>query len=495
MNFSVLLSLYIKEKPEFLRECLESLKNQILPATEIVMVFDGAITPELETTVVEYTTVLPLKIIRLPKNVGMGNAFNEGLKHCSYEWVFRMDTDDICIPERFEKQVSFIKEHPNVILFGSHIAEFNNNINEVVSYRNVPISNKAIRNFSLFRTPFNHMTVAYKRDIAIEVGGYRAYLLEDYNLWLRIIAKGYEVGNIDEVLVYARVGNNMVARRRGKQYIKGEWDLYKLKRKLKLQNAFWGFFTFLLRVIPRMLPTKILKRIYTFLRTNTENSSSKLLSVREFSQERILEKESFFKKKTLFVNYFLLLPILIALVFLLYYFLVQNNYVVYFLGLIAVQLYYSIIRICLNYKTQKYLKKTIKNYSFSWIELWNINWDNELLFFLWQEKVLEKVNQKSISRDNILSSMYYYRNKQKKPPSFFKEIAFLSSSIVITILNFKKDTNEKEILTWATYILLISLTFFMLKVFYLYFLSLREMDNDKYKKMEDLCEYLLQKMK
>ena len=114
------------------------------------------------------------------------------------------------------------------------------------------------------------MTVAYKRDIAIEVGGYRAYLLEDYNLWLRIIAKGYEVGNIDEVLVYARVGNNMVARRRGKQYIKGEWDLYKLKRKLKLQNAFLGFFTFLLRVIPRMLPTKILKKIYTFLRTNTK---------------------------------------------------------------------------------------------------------------------------------------------------------------------------------------------------------------------------------
>lgn len=495
MNFSVLLSLYIKEKPEFLRECLESLKNQTLPATEIVMVFDGAITPELEAVVNEYTTKLPMKIIQLPKNVGMGNAFNEGLKNCSYEWVFRMDTDDICIPERFQKQVDFIKKHPNVVLFGSHIAEFNNNINEVVSYRNVPINNQAIRNFSLFRTPFNHMTVAYKRDIAIEAGGYRAYLLEDYNLWLRIIAKGYEVANIDEVLVYARVGNNMVARRRGKQYIKGEWDLYKLKRKLKLQNAFWSFFSFLLRVIPRILPTKILKKIYTFLRTNTETSSSKLLSIKEFSQERILEKKNLSKKKTLFVNYFLLLPILITLVILLYYFLVQNNYVVYFLGLIGILLYYSIIRICLNYKTQKYLKKTVKNYSFSWIELWNINWDNELLFFLWQEKVLEKVNQKSISRDNILSSMYYYRNKQKKKFSFFKEIAFLSSSIVITILNFKKDTNEKEFITWATYILLISLTFFILELFYLYFVSLKEMDNNKYNKMEDLCEYLLEKIK
>ena len=266
MNFSVLLSLYIKEKPEFLRECLESLKNQTLPATEIVMVFDGAITPELETTVVEYTTVLPLKIIRLPKNVGMGNAFNEGLKNCSYEWVFRMDTDDICIPERFEKQINFIKQNPDIVLLGSHIAEFNDNIKDLVSYRKVPIGTEAIKRYSLYRSPFNHMTVAYKKKVAIEAGGYKAYLLEDYNLWLRIIAKGYKVENINDILVYARIGNNMIARRRGVNYIKGEWDLFKLKRELKLQNIFSGFFTFLLRVIPRILPTKILKTIYKFLR-------------------------------------------------------------------------------------------------------------------------------------------------------------------------------------------------------------------------------------
>jgi hypothetical protein len=112
------------------------------------------------------------------------------------------------------------------------------------------------------------------------------------------------------------------------------------------------------------------------------------LNVREFSQERILEKDDFYKKNTLFVNYLLLLPILIIFNHISYsplLFLVQNNYIVYFWGLIAVQLYYSIIRICLNNKTQKHLKKTVKNYSFSWIELWNINWDNELLF-LWQKK-------------------------------------------------------------------------------------------------------------
>ena len=266
MNFSVLLSLYIKEKPNFLYECLESLENQTVQATEIIIVYDGPITPELGSIVNKYAEKLPIKIVQLPKNVGMGNAFNEGLKNCSYEWVFRMDTDDICIPERFEKQINFIKQNPDIVLLGSHIAEFNDNIKDLVSYRKVPIGTEAIKRYSLYRSPFNHMTVAYKKKVAIEAGGYKAYLLEDYNLWLRIIAKGYKVENINDILVYARIGNNMIARRRGVNYIKGEWDLFKLKRELKLQNIFSGFFTFLLRVIPRILPTKMLKTIYKFLR-------------------------------------------------------------------------------------------------------------------------------------------------------------------------------------------------------------------------------------
>ena len=266
MKFSVLLSLYIKERPEFLSECLESLKNQTLQATEVVMVYDGAITSELEAVVNEYATKLPIKVIRLPKNVGMGNAFNEGLKNCSYEWVFRMDTDDICLPKRFEKQVDFINKNPDVVLLGSHIAEFNNNINEIINYKKVPIDNDSIKKFALTRNPFNHMTVAYKRDIAIAVGGYRAYLLEDYNLWLRIIAKGYKVENIDEVLVFARVGNNMVARRRGINYIRGEWDFFKLKKELKLGDNLSNFFIFILRASLRILPTNLLKVVYKFLR-------------------------------------------------------------------------------------------------------------------------------------------------------------------------------------------------------------------------------------
>lgn len=267
MNFSVLLSLYRKEKPKFLKECLESLKVQSLQASEIVMVFDGVVTHELEEMVMQYTSILPIKIIRLPKNVGLGKALNEGLKHCSYNWIFRMDTDDICLPERFEKQVEFIKQHSDVVLFSGHIAEFSDDKTIITGYRKVPIGNENIKQYALSRSPFNHMAVAFRKDIIEEVGGYQHHLfLEDYNLWLRVIAQGYEVGNIDDVLLLARAGSSMVTRRRGKDYIKGEWKLFNLKRKLKLQNIFSGFFIFLLRVIPRMLPTGILKALYKYLR-------------------------------------------------------------------------------------------------------------------------------------------------------------------------------------------------------------------------------------
>lgn len=267
MNFSVLLLLYVKEKPEFLRECLESLEKQTLPATEIIMVFDGAITTELEEVVIQFITILPIKIVRLSQNVGLGKALNEGLKHCSYNWVFRMDTDDICLPERFEKQVNFINKYPNVVLFSGHIAEFSDDKTIITSYRRVPIGDIAIKKSCLKRNPFNHMAVAFCKNIIEEVGGYQHHLfLEDYNLWLRVIAKGYEVANLDETLVLVGAGDSMVSRRKGKEYIKGEWQLFKLKQNLKLQPLLPNFLIFTLRASLRILPTSLLKVVYKFLR-------------------------------------------------------------------------------------------------------------------------------------------------------------------------------------------------------------------------------------
>ncbi|QBQ64343.1 glycosyltransferase [Actinobacillus indolicus] len=265
MKFSVLMSLYFKEKPEYLTECFESLKNQTVQADEIVVVFDGAITPELEQVVQNFAEILPLNIVRLAQNQGLGKALNHGLTHCKNEWVFRMDTDDICIPERFEKQVAFVEQNPDTIIFGGQIAEFGSDINDIVSYRRVPTETKAIVEFTQKRCPFNHMTVAYQKNVVLECGGYQD-LQEDYYLWIKLVALGKKVANLPEVLVYARVGNGMVGRRRGIAQAKAEWRLFKLKHRVGMQNVVSGLITFTMRVIPRLLPTTLLTHFYKLLR-------------------------------------------------------------------------------------------------------------------------------------------------------------------------------------------------------------------------------------
>lgn len=272
MQFSVLMSLYIQEKPSFLEQCLQSLEYQTLKANEIVIVFDGKLNNELENIVSKYLKKLPIKIVRLPKNVGLGNSLNIGLQHCSFEWIFRMDTDDICTKNRFEKQINFIKNNPDISVFGGQIIEFENNISDANSIKEVPTTEKEIKNFAKTRCPFNHMTIAYKKSIILNVGGYQHHLFqEDYNLWLRIIAQGYKTANISEILVYVRGGKSMISRRRGRKYIKSEWKLFQLKKQLKIQNFAWGFITFLTRSLPRILPIFVLNFLYNFfLRKKTK---------------------------------------------------------------------------------------------------------------------------------------------------------------------------------------------------------------------------------
>lgn len=270
MKFSVLMSLYYHEQPKYLSECFDGLAIQTVPADEIVLVFDGLLTPELEKVVEDYQNILPLKIIRLSENVGLGRALNHGLEYCTYEWVFRMDTDDVCIPNRFKKQCDFIMQNSEISLLGGQIAEFQCNLNELKNIRRVPEIDHEIRIFAKKRNPFNHMTVAFRKSIIQSIGGYYHHLyMEDYNLWLRLLSQNVIVANLPDILVYVRIGekNNMLKRRRGIYYINSEWKLYNLKRKLKIQNELSALFLLVIRTLPRLFPLIINKFIYKKLRT------------------------------------------------------------------------------------------------------------------------------------------------------------------------------------------------------------------------------------
>lgn len=278
MKFSILLSLYHKENPNNLNDCFESIwvKQNIKPV-EIVLVLDGPVGSDLIKVIDDWKLILNnvLKIIVININVGLGKALNEGLKHCSYDWVFRMDTDDICQPDRFEKQINFIKKNPDIVVLGGQILEFDSEPKEAKVLKNVPTTYFEIKKFAEKRCPFNHMTVAYRKDVIQKLGAYQHHLfMEDYNLWLRVLGKGYKVANLPDVLVYARVGNGMHARRKGFQYIKSEIQLLNLKKELKLYSSLHANMLFLLRCSVRLLPSQLLGGIYnTFLRKKVSNKS------------------------------------------------------------------------------------------------------------------------------------------------------------------------------------------------------------------------------
>lgn len=245
--------------------------DQTFKPTEIVLVKDGPLTPELNEVVLKWQSNLEdsLVIIALEDNVGLGKALNIGLSHCSNEWVFRMDTDDICLPDRFEKQTSFLIKNPDIDILSGQVIEFDTTEDNITGYKKVPLTHKEIIKFSETRNPFNHMAVAYKKSVVESVGGYQHHAyMEDYNLWLRVLAAGYKSANLNDTLVKVRAGTEMITRRSGKQYIESEWQLFKLKKDLHCQSILPAISTFVVRSIPRLLPNTFLAKIYSILRKN-----------------------------------------------------------------------------------------------------------------------------------------------------------------------------------------------------------------------------------
>lgn len=267
--FSILLSVYIKEKPEYLKCSLDSIFSQTIKNYEVIIVEDGPLTDELYNILNEYENKYNcIKRIPLKNNMGLGNALNEGLKHCSYELVARMDTDDIASPNRFEKQINFMTEHPDIDACSSWIDEFIDSTDNVVSTKKIPETNEEIVKYAKHRSPLNHPAVVYRKKAVKAVGGYSGFP-EDYCLWVKMIMNGSKMYNFQESLLYFRYSPEMIKRRGGWKYA---IDDYKLQLQF-LKMGFIGIGTFIynvaIRITVRIIPDNIRHMIYSkFLRNN-----------------------------------------------------------------------------------------------------------------------------------------------------------------------------------------------------------------------------------
>ena len=211
--------------------------NQTVKPDEVVLVEDGPLTEELYAVLNEYTEQYPevFKRVVNETNLGLGKALNRGLEECKNELVARMDTDDVSVSDRCEKQLKIFIETPNVDVVGANIAEFIESPEETVSVRKVPSTHEEICAYLKKRCPFNHVAVTIKKSAVIKAGGYIDWHYnEDYYLWIRMYLAGCIFANINENLVNVRVGKEMYARRGGRKYYTSEKNLFKYMYKHKI---------------------------------------------------------------------------------------------------------------------------------------------------------------------------------------------------------------------------------------------------------------------
>ncbi len=273
-SFSVLMSLYKKEKPEYARECFESLLSQTVPADQWVIVEDGPLTTELYALLDEYQQKHPSLICRVPlkENRGLGMALREGVLHCSNELIARMDTDDIARKDRFFLQLQMFAKNPELDICGSHIKEFTASPRDITAVRRVPTNEKEIYSYQKRRDSFNHMTVMYKKSAVLAAGNYRhAPLMEDSLLWVSMLQNNAKCANIDDYLVYARTGEDMFRRRGGWAY----FQKYKSGRKIIYNTgyiSFWDYFyTLAIQFAVSLMPNKMRRFVFEkLLRTSEE---------------------------------------------------------------------------------------------------------------------------------------------------------------------------------------------------------------------------------
>lgn len=258
-NFSVAMCVYGKDNPEWFETAVNSVLNQTVKPSEIVLVVDGPVPDELNTIISKFENRNIFKIIRFSENQGHGNARRASLNACTNEIVAIMDADDISVPNRFEKQLAMFNNDNDLDIVGGNIAEFIGEPNNIVGKRIVPPNDDEIKEYLKKRCPMNLVTVMFKKSSVTKVGGFIDwYCEEDYYLWVRMALTKMKFANTLEILAYVRVGDEMYLRRGSLRYFKSEAKL----QKYMLDNKVIDFKTYISNVAKRLivqvlLPNKI----------------------------------------------------------------------------------------------------------------------------------------------------------------------------------------------------------------------------------------------
>lgn len=251
-KYSVLMAVYIKDDPTWFALALDSVIHQTVSPDEIVIVKDGPITSDLQMVIDRQKNKdISVCEINLEKNMGRGEARRVGVLACHNEWIAIMDADDISVLNRCEMQLQYLQENPEIDVIGGQIEEFITD-NEIIGKRVVPKYDAEIRKYMRKRNPINNVTVMYRKARILQVGNYHNWSFnEDYQLWIRLAElKEVRFANLEDTLVFVRVGSELYKRRGGIKY----FYEYEFKiQKLMLDKGMIGYGQFCVNVIIRFV--------------------------------------------------------------------------------------------------------------------------------------------------------------------------------------------------------------------------------------------------
>jgi glycosyltransferase involved in cell wall biosynthesis len=268
MSFSVLMSLYFKENSAYFNRSLQSIwDEQTLKPDEIVLVKDGPLSSELDMCVARWQQALGdvLKVIPLPQNVGLGAALNIGLQYCTHELVARMDTDDISLPTRFEKQVTFMERNTDITASSAWIEEVDDQ-GRVFSLRRLPAHHEELLVFAQKRSPLAHPVTIFRKSAVMSVGGYPPLRKsQDYGLWALLLVNGHKLANLQEPL-HRMLVENVFGNGRGLNQLANEFSMFRFQRYIGFITWYAFSRNLLIRCILRLSPTCLKKLFYKYAR-------------------------------------------------------------------------------------------------------------------------------------------------------------------------------------------------------------------------------------
>lgn len=268
MDYSVLMTVYDKELAENLEAAILSMLHQTVPSDDFILVCDGLLNQKLNEVVEKYSDVI--RVFRSDIKLGLSNALNIGLKECKHEYVARMDSDDISLPDRCEKELQVFERNPELTIVSGTVQEF---IGEpqgdgLKKKRVLPQYHENIIEFSHKRNPFNHPAVMYKKSAVMEIGGYHEDYprFEDYDLWIRMFRHGAIGYNIPETILYMRISYSFYMRRGGADFAKNTLRFHRYLTHIGWSKKTYLFTAGLPHAIVCLLPNSVRKAVYKKLR-------------------------------------------------------------------------------------------------------------------------------------------------------------------------------------------------------------------------------------